>query len=212
MALANYTDLKAAVATALSRTDKTAEIVDWVTLAEKRLNRNLRLLQMETTASLTLSADATTIALPTGFLELIDLYYDSDFWQPTQHTRVDVDFLGEADSKARPNHFTISDTLVFDRPADQAYAMTMVYYKAWDLASDTTNWLMTNAPDAYLYSTLIASCPTTRNWSNAAQWADYLKASLKDLNTLDARNRRNVTVRIDDGVIGRRRFDINRGY
>jgi hypothetical protein len=44
--ITNYTDLKATVADYLARTDLTTQIPDFITLAENRLRRDLRLRQM----------------------------------------------------------------------------------------------------------------------------------------------------------------------
>ena len=51
MSLANYSGLKASVANWLNRTDLTAEIVDFIELAENRISHELRIPAMEKTIS-----------------------------------------------------------------------------------------------------------------------------------------------------------------
>jgi hypothetical protein len=211
MALTNYTDLKASVATWLHRSDLTSEIVDFVTLGEKRLNRKLRLLQMENSDTVTLSAAADSIAFPTGFLEHIDLRYDSDDWQPTQHSIKDMHKFTDT-ATGRPNYYAVTSLYQFNRPADEEYSMTATYYKAWDLATDSTNWLMTNAPDAYLYATLLEAGAFIKDASRIQLWSEGLAQSINDLNRKDSMSRSKLSMRVDDGFAPQRRFDINRGY
>ena len=79
MALANYTDLLASIAGWLNRTDLTAVIPDFVTLAEARIARDLRLRRQVTLASVIVSDENVTAALPTGFLEIENASVASDF-------------------------------------------------------------------------------------------------------------------------------------
>ena len=66
MAISNYSDLQSTVANYLHRGDLTGQIPDFISLAEARINRKLRLRAMENTASGTTTGQ--TISLPTGFV------------------------------------------------------------------------------------------------------------------------------------------------
>ena len=70
MALANYTDLLASVASYLHRSDLTANIPDFVVLAEARISRDLRIRKQITTTNLTSVAGTKTLALPSDWLEI----------------------------------------------------------------------------------------------------------------------------------------------
>ena len=63
MAFTTYTELKASVADYLARTDLTAQIPDFITLAEKRLKRDLRIRQMLKVVTATMTAADATVAL-----------------------------------------------------------------------------------------------------------------------------------------------------
>ena len=69
MAISTYSELQEAVASWLNRSDLTTTIPDFITLAESRLNRTLRLRVMETTTTLSLTASSRTVALPSAFIE-----------------------------------------------------------------------------------------------------------------------------------------------
>ena len=75
MSLATYAELKSSVANWLNRTDLTAEIPDFIKLAENRIAHEVRLPTIEKTASMTPNAQGA-IAIPADFLELIDVFYN----------------------------------------------------------------------------------------------------------------------------------------
>jgi hypothetical protein len=148
MALANYTDLLAAVAGWLNRTDLTATIPDFIKLAENEFNRTLRTIEMEATAALTITSGA--VAVPADFLGAKSLYI--------ANTLLDYITPGEAledDSTGVPRWYTIVDGQFVFRPS-QSTTGTLYYYQSIPAltSGNTTNWLMTKHPDLYLFATL----------------------------------------------------------
>ena len=69
MAIGTYAELQTAVANWLDRGDPTDRIVEFIDLAEARMNRNLRLRLMETTATGTLTAGTREYDLPTDYIQ-----------------------------------------------------------------------------------------------------------------------------------------------
>jgi hypothetical protein len=67
MALNNYSDLKTSVANYLGRSDLTSAIPDFITLAEIRLARQLRLRQMLQTVTSNTRAAITRLAFQATF-------------------------------------------------------------------------------------------------------------------------------------------------
>lgn len=215
MSISTYAELQTSVATWLHRSDLTANIVDFITLAEKRLNRRLRLLAMETVVTPTLSAAATSVDFPDRFLEHIDLRYQQYDYRPTQISVRELSSLTD-DDQGQPNYFAISSKYEFNRPSDQDYTMIITYFKGFDIAADNTNWLLTNAPDAYLYATLLEAGAFIKDASRLQTWSSGLEQSIKDLNQKDAKSRSQVVVRVDNGLNPAYNrsgnFDIRRGY
>ncbi len=73
MALSTYTELKASIANWLNRSDLTSEIQDdFIKLTEADLNSKLRVRDM--IAQTTITVNAETENLPTGFLQVRDFY------------------------------------------------------------------------------------------------------------------------------------------
>jgi hypothetical protein len=156
MALSTYSELQAAIATWVVRTDQTATIPDFITLYEADANRRIRIRQNTATTQLTLTAGTASVTLPTGFLEEIELNFDDEPQALTRGTFDDIDRYNTSTSTAdRPTLYAItSDSIIFDTEADVTYTLNLRYYTKWNIAVSNTNWLLTNAPDAYLFGSL----------------------------------------------------------
>ena len=53
--------------------------------------------------------------------------------------------------------------------------------------SNTTNWLLTLAPDLYLYGVLLESAPYMKEDERISTWGSGFSTALNDLNNLGAR-------------------------
>lgn len=162
MALTNYTDLKAAVASYLHRTDLTSQIVDFIRIAEADFDRTLRLNAQLTNAALSCSAVAT--ALPTDWLQtkqatvavggLNQVLLPSDEEQVRQYT-----------TAGTPKYYAISGGyFLIGPPPSTTYTVSHTYYAAIPaLATNSTNWLLTAYPDMYLWRTILEGAKYTRD-------------------------------------------------
>ena len=159
MALSNYTELKASIANWLNRSDLTSEIAeDFIVLAEKDFNSKLRIRKMNATSS-SFTINAETVALPTGFLQLRDMYiveggtkYALKYITPAQ-----MDQIKGSSTAGMPETFTIlGDNFRFAPTPGSSYTATINYYKEFDAlsSSNTTNYILTNHPSIYLYGAL----------------------------------------------------------
>ena len=159
MALATYSDLKTSIANWLNRSDLTSEISgDFIVLTEKDFNSKLRIRKMITTDS-SFTIDAETVALPTGFLQLRDMYivnggtkYTLKYITPAQ-----MDQIKGSSTSGQPSTFTIiGDNFRFAPTPASSYTATINYYKEFDALSDsnTTNYILNNHPAIYLYGSL----------------------------------------------------------
>jgi len=211
MSITTYTELQTAVRNRLGgRSDLSdTQIQEFISLGESELNNDLRLRTMETSGTLTLTAAARSIDLPTGYLEDISLRYENnDFYV----TRVSLRDLNESvdDDATQPFYYAISDKIYFEAPADQAYTFTLDYFKAFDLATDETNGLLTKHPKTYLYASLVEAAAYSRNGEREAFWQAKRDQAVSKANRLDGRTRRNAKLVTEIG--GGVRFNINRGY
>lgn len=207
MALANYTDLTTAVEAYLHRGGMTAVIPDFVTVAEARLNRDIRCSLME--AEQSYSSSSRTLALPTGFLQAKSLYrYDSGY--PVKLVQLESErfnSIAHDVATGTPEYFNVSSSIKLDVAPASATTFSLRYYKKLDLATDATNWLMTKYPDAYLYASLLAAAPYAKNQADLAMWKDMLGGVLKEIN--DSENSENIPLMCEIASIGA--FDIEVG-
>ena len=158
MALTNFTTLKASIANWLNRSDLTSEIADdFIKLTEADFNSKLRIRKMVTQTSFTI--DAETEALPTGFLQVRDIYILSGNtkFPLTYQTPSQMDSTVGTSTTGRPSSYTIlGDTFRFSPKPDASYTAFINYYKSFDGLSDTntTNYILTTHPAIYLYGSL----------------------------------------------------------
>jgi hypothetical protein len=200
VSIATYTELKAAVASWAKRDDLTSTIPDLITLGEERLKRDLKLLQMETTSAVTLTSGNNYATLPTGFIDWIEFHYDADLHEPNFLNIQELE-RRRTSSTYRPEHFSISGRIEFESAADATYAMTMRHYTVWNIASTSTNWLLTNHPSAYLFTALAEAEPFLKNDKRVALWEAKAKAAIDAINGVDIRVRSKAPLRVDDGLL-----------
>ena len=86
MAISNFTNLKTAIANYLNRDDLTSYIPDFISLAESRINNELRVREMEVVDTSTTTVSGTQgYDLPTGFIEAKYVIYRSNPYSILQY-------------------------------------------------------------------------------------------------------------------------------
>ena len=189
MAITNYSGLKTSVANYLGRSDLTAQIPDFITLAEYRLQRNLRIRQMLKTATASTTGGDNTVGLPSDFLELRDIYIDArprftlSYLSPSAFSRD-----ARAAESGRPNFYTLRAAEFELAPIpDSNYSLVMLYFAKPEVLSDSnaSNVFLANAPDALLYGALLEAEPYLMNDSRIAIWSNFYNSALESLNISD---------------------------
>lgn len=204
MSISTYNELKTAVANWLHEDTLTSIIPDFIAIGEATLNRKLRLLQMEEYATVNTSITTRFGTLPARFLELIDLALYSDGY-PQTLTQTTLAKINERSNtvQALPRFYAVSSSIVFDVISDTVYPCQLRYYKKLDIASDSTNFLLTAYPDLYLYSALVASAPYINDDARINTWASMLDNAITLTNKADARSR-SKTMLVTDAILNNR--------
>jgi hypothetical protein len=197
MSISNYSELQTTIINYLHRGDLNAMVPDFIKLAEVGINRSLRLLAMEQRASLSTSITARYIDLPARFLSASTMRIGDQ--AITQVSTTDMD-NAITDSVGQPEVFCVTDKLEFERVSDQVYDLSLRFFKGFDIASDSTNWLLTNCPDIYLYGALMQAAPYLKDDARIAVWAQMLDKSIREANDLDSRSRSNQVAVVDSGL------------
>lgn len=148
----NYTELKAAISDWTHRADMATPAATFVVLAEERL-QDLKLNRFTTSATLTVTAGQSSVALPADYLEGRGLAGGSWDWTlctPEQLIRT-AEGSGEVHSYA-----IYGGNLVLPYAPTEDLDLTLAYFQTLDPLSDsnTTNWVLTYHPGAYLWLAL----------------------------------------------------------
>lgn len=194
MAISTYAELQTAVGSWLHRSDLTSLIADFIALAESEINTELRMRVMETDATLSVTAGARTVALPTRFIDPIKLeliiagQQNTDLiYQLPQDMLVNV----AAGVATRPVYWTINGSNIeFPNVSDATYSLNFRYLKGFDIASESTNALLTKYPGLYLFGALIKSVQYTKDINSLPVWQSEYNKVLAKANTSEARARR----------------------
>jgi hypothetical protein len=200
MAITNYTELQSALASWLDRSDLTSRIPEFIALAEDSLNKRLRIRAMENRATATVNEEY--VALPTGFLEMRNFQLNTSPKQRLDFvTPENIDTFWTSSTTGLPKFYTFIGGEIQLAPAPaSSYTAEMDYYKKWDIATDSTNWLLTNAPRVYLYGTLLQAEPFLKNDKRLGVWEQMFEKALAEVELADSRERHSggsLVVRVD---------------
>jgi hypothetical protein len=207
MALSSYAELQTSVANSLGRASGSmpqGNVTDYIAEGEAYLNRELRLLQMETSATLTLSAASDSVAFPAGFLELLELRYTDNAYPLSQKSTVDIGKYSQT-TQGRPAYFKIGAAFEFERPAAADYTLKLTYLKGWDIATDDTNWLLENAPETYRQATLRFGYADIRNEGEEKKSIQRVERSIFELNKRTGRSKRKSEMSVESALTPRNR-------
>jgi len=182
MALTDYASLTAAIADWLLRDDLSAVIPDFVTLAEAQINRDVRHWRMETRSAITL--DARYVDLPTDWVETIRLIGDTNYRAIQLLSTDQLERLRPDATAGAPlyNAHTAGQIELFPVPGESYTGEILYYAKVPALATNSTNWLLTEAPDVYLYGSLVQSAPYVVEDERLTTWASLYGAAVQRLN------------------------------
>lgn len=189
MALDTYANLQVAVADWLNRTDLTTQIVDFIGLAEAEMKRRLR--RTSVRGTLTISAEAVTI--PAGLAQLRSISLVSG--SPSQDAPLRMctpEMLAERKARSagvagRPTDVAImGNAFVFAPPPDATYTANIFYYAQLTPLSvtNTTNTILTEAPDAYLFGALLQAEPFLEHDDRLALWQSKFDNAIEQLNNV----------------------------
>lgn len=200
MSITNYAELQASVASWLNRGDLTANITDFITLAENQLNTDLKTRSMEAKTTLSTVAGVNTVALPTDMLEMRRLQVVGNYNQPLSYRSPDeisIDFA--SNTSAQPAVFTVIGGNIELAPTpDAVYSLELTYQQRIPALSvtNTTNWLLTAWPSAYLYAALIAATPFIMNDARLQTWAQLYAQAIDGINGIDWYSGSTMKVRV----------------
>lgn len=186
--ITSYATLKTTISDFLNRDDLTSVTPTFIQLAESQIARDVRHWRMETRATATIDAGDDYIQIPPDWIETIRLNL-------TEGDTFPLDLISRAalmdkrsgaqNVSGRPRFYTHADGQFRVYPtADAEYEVELLYFADIPNLSDvtTSNWLLSKAPDVYLYGSLLHSAPYLVEDARVNVWAQLYGAAVSRLN------------------------------
>lgn len=174
MAFGTYAELQAAICKWAWREDDesfAASVPDFIALAEARINRELRVGAMETTAPIVMTGGVGT--LPADYLQFRTVSLNGGGWPR---------YINSSAVAGYGDQFAIDGSTIrlgYGATGD----VSLVYYARIPALSDAnpTNWLLAKAPDLYLYGSLVESAPFMMDDARLGTWTTLYQKAMQDL-------------------------------
>lgn len=207
--ISDYASLQAAIIEYLSRDEDTtliSRVPTFVQLFETKMNRDLSCRQMETRSTTLTYPGANEpeyIALPDNYQNMRRIRITAgaarrpqlSFLSPVQ---ADEFRTARGDAPGMPQYFTIFGNEIELVPTpDAVYRIEMIYRAGITNLSDAnpTNWLLLEAPDLYLYGTLMEATSYIKNDARITTWAQLM------VNARDSMNDSSMNAEFNAGPI-----------
>jgi hypothetical protein len=162
-----YTQLKTEIANYLHRTDLTAQIPMFITLAESFLFRELNIKELQISATGTTTGGYGTLPVDFGSVSRVSITYSG--------AARTLDYVSLADAptsvNAQPGKYSLEKNKlrIWGAADGQTYTLYYTPLIAALSASVTTNWILENAFDLYLYAASLEGAKYVRNEAEIAK-------------------------------------------
>ena len=189
MSFTTYAELQTTIAGYLARSDLTTQIPDFITLAETRLRRDLRIRQMLSTTTLTCTSGTATVNIPSDFLEVKDFVVTGNPVMPLNYESPSLFSRNSRSMDAgKPLNYTVLATTFKLAPIpDSNYTLSLVYSIAPPFlsTSNTSNTFLTVCPDLLLYASLLEAEPYLMNDARINTWGTMFDRAMSSLTRSD---------------------------
>lgn len=199
MAISTYSELKTAIADYMARSDLTGNVADFITLAEARLNRLLKMVETDATltgvlASRRIDISALSLVQPIALFAVVD--GDEIEILP----KSDGSFAYD-DTAGLPSFYAIDGTNIdFDRPLDSAYSFRFRYQSRFALSDAApTNKLLTENPDVYLAASIVWGSVYIKDAGQASGFKSILDEFIAETKNILAQSKRG-TLTVDPAI------------
>lgn len=196
MSIATYSDLQTAISSWLERSDATSYAADWITLAEARINRVLRVNRMLTRASATISdefsAAPSDFAAPLSMRRKTSPYDQLEFLTPEQMANLKTT-LPSGNLTA---YALVGTEFWFSPTPSDAEDVELIYYAKVPALSTAspTNWLLTAYPDLYLRGALLEAALFYEDDVEQQKYEGLFRAALEAIYAANLRDQQAATL------------------
>lgn len=183
-------DLKSSVADELLRAgDDTfsARLPRIIQQAEQQIERQLRVPEMEATATIALVQAQQAVNVPADFLDPLSLRIGTNPGPLDKMEMQALDLQFGWQTAAMPRAYALfARQFVFGPVPDTAYSATLRYYKKLPRLTDAapTNSVFSAYWDIYFYATLLAAAPGLADDARIATWTQFYGGALATANEI----------------------------
>ena len=193
MAITTYAELKTAIADFLNRDDLASVTTSFISLTEADMQRKVRHWRMEKRS--TAELDTQYSAIPADFVEVIRFHVTDNGTNPLELISQSELLQLKAQSRntaGTPKFyaFTAGELEVYPAP-DGTYNVELYYIASIPALSDsnTSNWLLEQYADAYLYGSLVHSAPYLKDDARIQVWAALYQNAIDAINAESERSK-----------------------
>lgn len=194
MPLSTYSELQTSIDNWLNRSDLAATIPDFITLAESQIQRDVKHWRRENRATTSITDQYT--ALPDDFYSPVRLHIQGQTGALTPITPAEMqDKRDQALNEAgEPCYYSITAQEIELFPTQTSGTLEMYYTQKIPALSDsnTSNWLLSEAPDIYLFGALQMTAPfldEDRDTQRLQTWASLYVSAVRGLNKSSERGK-----------------------
>ena len=185
-AVTTYQELQDHIADTLIRTDLTTPITTFIQMAEASFKRDRRVRKLQDRI-FSVSADGSS--LPSDFHSIESWYHDGPtFYGPIEIVNSDmIGYLkGEryGGQTGVPAHAAIvNGTARYAPEPNDTFLTAMTYWRKVDVlsTSNTTNWLLDDHPDIYIYGALVHTAPYLKDDARLPVWESRLEKAINEI-------------------------------
>lgn len=186
MSLENFTALQDAIGDWLDRDDLENRIPTFIALTEAKLNRKLQDPDQDAVWEEAAAGDYTD--LPADFGEMVSITTGEGRLTsigPAEYAGLDTSVSGI------PRHYTMVDGAITFWPHNATANIRMIYRRKIPALTEAspTNWLLSRAPDVYLYGALLEASAFLVEDQRAVGWKTLFDEAVTDLMADGARRR-----------------------
>ena len=193
MAIDSYFTLQTAVENWIDREDLNGRVTEFISLAEARIGRRLRVRGVEERSITTLVVGQEYYSLPSDFIEARSIKINSNPINVLKYkTPSQLSAMYPNSSADGSRHYTIIGEEIQLKPSpNSADTLEIAYFTKLTALTDsnTTNWLTANAPDLLLYGSLVEAEAYLINDPRIAIWKAAFDESMDEWNKQEDRAR-----------------------
>lgn len=186
MAISTYAELQDAILAWINKQDVEQSLGSIIAMTEADLNRKVRHWKMEKRA--TVSLDDQYSRVPSDWIETIRFYLTgngtSELILASRSDLLNRRELAN-DTGGTPRYYTMSDGAFEVYPTSNGnFTAELLYYGKTDALSNsvTTNWLLTDHPDVYLYGSLVHASAFMGEDNRIQVWNTMYQTALDQVN------------------------------